>query len=85
MDLSRRFLLCSARTIAVLWLGCEENPRLSRAAALISVLLLSLGLWAIAWTTLSLLALCWQPYIAVDPSCASYPQLDNDRRQSLGA
>jgi hypothetical protein len=38
--------------------GCGATLQLSRGEALILVLFLSLGLWAVIWGALSLLALC---------------------------
>jgi hypothetical protein len=38
--------------------GCGATLQVSRGEALILVLLLSLGLWALTWGALSLLALC---------------------------
>jgi len=39
-------------------MGCGATLQVSRGEALILVLLLSLGLWALTWGALSLLALC---------------------------
>jgi len=39
-------------------MGCRATVQVSGGEALILVLLLSLGLWALIWAALSLLALC---------------------------
>jgi hypothetical protein len=40
-------------------MGCGATLQLSRGRALILVVFLSVGLWAVLWGALALLAQCW--------------------------